>query len=130
MEAIAQADSVVLGPGSWFTSVIPHLLVPDLAKAILETKAQRVLVLNVAPAEETDGFSASRHIELLADHAPGLRLDVVIADQRFADTDRHLESYVASLGGRVVRADVAVRGGAALHDTNRLASIFSEVITG
>ena len=130
VEAIAQADSVVLGPGSWFTSVIPHLLVPDLAKAILETKAQRILVLNVAPAEETDGFSASRHIELLADHAPGLRLDVVIADQRFADTDRHLESYVASLGGRVVRADVAVRGGAALHDTNRLASIFSEVITG
>ncbi|AQP47376.1 hypothetical protein BW730_07545 [Tessaracoccus aquimaris] len=130
VEAILQADSVVLGPGSWFTSVIPHLLVPDLAEAILTTKAQRVLVLNIAPADETDGFSASRHIELLAEHAPGLRLDVVLADQRFADTDRHLGAYVRSLGGRLVRADLAVRGGAALHDTNRLASVFSEVING
>ncbi len=130
VEAIMQADSVVLGPGSWFTSVIPHLLVPDLAEAILTTRAQRVLVLNIAPADETDGFSASRHIELLAEHAPGLRLDVVLADQRFADTDKHLDAYVTSLGGRLVRADLAVRGGAALHDTNRLASVFSEVING
>lgn len=128
VEAIMAADSVVLGPGSWFTSVIPHLLVPELARAIRETSAQRILVLNVAPAEETDGFSASRHIELLAEHAPGLTLDVVIADQRFAATDSHLERYVASLGGRLVSADVAVRDGAALHDTNRLASVFSEVI--
>ena len=87
VQAVMEADSVVLGPGSWFTSVIPHLLVPDLAAAILTTKAQRVLVLNVAPAAETDGFSASRHIELLAEHVPALRLDVVIADERFAATD-------------------------------------------
>ncbi len=128
VQAIMEADSVVLGPGSWFTSVIPHLLVPDLAKAILTTTAQRILVLNIAPADETDGFSASRHIELLAEHAPGLRLDAVVADQQFADTDRYLESYVASLGGRLVRADLAVRGGKALHDPNRLASVLSEVI--
>lgn len=129
IEAIMQADSVVLGPGSWFTSVIPHLLVPELAEAILTTKARRILVLNIAPAEETDGFSASRHIELLAEHAPGLRLDVVLAEQRFAATDRYLEPYVTSLGGTLVRADLAVRDGQALHDTNRLASAFSEILS-
>lgn len=129
IEAILQADSVVLGPGSWFTSVIPHLLVPELAEAILTTKARRILVLNIAPAEETDGFSASRHIELLAEHAPGLRLDVVLAEQRFAATDRYLEPYVTSLGGTLVRADLAVRDGQALHDTNRLASAFSEILS-
>jgi uncharacterized cofD-like protein len=130
LNAVREADSVILGPGSWFTSVIPHLLVPDLARALLETKAQRVLVLNIAPAEETDGFSPSRHIELLAEHAPGLSLDVVIADASFADTDHHLEAYVASLGGRLVTADVRARDGSPTHDPNLLAAVFSEVIDG
>ncbi|SDY35456.1 conserved hypothetical protein, cofD-related [Tessaracoccus flavus] len=128
VSAIREADSIVLGPGSWFTSVIPHLLVPDLAAAILGTRAQRVLVLNIAPAEETDGFTPSRHIELLAEHAPGLRLDVVIADERFAASDPHLEKFVTSLGGRVVTADVAARDGSPTHDPNRLAAVLSEVI--
>ena len=126
--AIRGADSVVLGPGSWFTSVIPHLLVPELADAIVTTKAQRILVLNISSAAETDGFSASRHIELLAEHAPALRLDAVIADERFASTDPHLESFVASLGGRLVRADLAARDGTATHDVNRLAAAFSEIV--
>ncbi|OCL31727.1 hypothetical protein BCR15_08875 [Tessaracoccus lapidicaptus] len=128
LDAVRHADSIVLGPGSWFTSVIPHLLVPDLARAVLDSSAQRILVLNIAPAEETDGFSASRHIELLAEHAPGLNLDVVIADSRFADSDHHLESYVRSLGGQLVTADVHARDGSATHDPNRLAAVFSEVI--
>ena len=128
VEAVMEADSIVLGPGSWFTSVIPHLLVPDLAAAILATKAMRVLVLNIAPAAETDGFSASRHIELLSEHAPQLRLDVVIADDGFAGTDRNLESFAASLGARLVVADIGMRDGSPRHDTNRLASVFSEVL--
>ncbi|MHA6525405.1 gluconeogenesis factor YvcK family protein [Tessaracoccus sp. G1721] len=130
LTAVREADSVILGPGSWFTSVIPHLLVPDLARALLETKAQRVLVLNIAPAEETDGFTPSRHIELLAEHAPGLTLDVVIADASFAGTDHHLQSYVESLGGRLVTADVRARDGSPTHDPNLLAAVFSEVIGG
>lgn len=128
VDAIMAADSVVLGPGSWFTSVIPHLLVPDLAQAIVTTKAQRILVLNITSAAETDGFSAARHIELLAEHAPGLRLDVVVADTNFTEDDEHIEGYVQSLGGRLVRADVASHDGTATHDRHRLASVFSEVI--
>ncbi|MDO5737241.1 MAG: uridine diphosphate-N-acetylglucosamine-binding protein YvcK [Propionibacteriaceae bacterium] len=128
VEAVMEADSIVLGPGSWFTSVIPHLLVPDLAHAILSTPAQRVLVLNIAPADETDGFSPSRHIELLSEHAPQLRLDVVIADDGFAGTDPHLERFAASLGARLVVADIGMRDGSPRHDTNRLASVFSEVL--
>lgn len=128
VRAVLEADAIVMGPGSWFTSVIPHLLVPDLAHAITNTNAQRVLVLNVAPADETDGFSASRHIELLAEHAPRLRLDVVIADARFAGTDPHLEAYAASLGATVHRADVSLRDGSPRHDPNRLAAVYSEVL--
>ncbi len=128
LAAIHQADAIVLGPGSWFTSVIPHLLVPQLRDAILSTSARRILVLNIAAAEETDGFSASRHIELLAEHAPLLRLDVVLADSRFAESDRHLEPFAASLGAEVVIADVGVHDGSARHDPNRLAAAYSELL--
>lgn len=128
VQAVLDADSIVLGPGSWFTSVIPHLLVPDLAQAIIDTKAQRILVLNIEPAAETDGFSASKHIELLAEHAPQLRLDMVIADPRFAAHDPNLETYAASLGAKVRVVDVAMRDGSARHDPNRLASVLSEAI--
>ena len=58
VDAIMSADLVVLGPGSWFTSVIPHVLVPELAAALQATTARRALVLNlVAEPGETAGFS-------------------------------------------------------------------------
>ncbi|MDO5084118.1 uridine diphosphate-N-acetylglucosamine-binding protein YvcK [Arachnia propionica] len=128
--AVEEAHAIVLGPGSWFTSVIPHLLVPQLRDAILTTSARRILVLNIAAAEETDGFSASRHIELLAEHAPTLRLDVVLADSRFAACDRHLAKFAASLGAEVVMADVGVHDGSPRHDPNRLAAAYSELLIG
>ncbi|NNG18636.1 uridine diphosphate-N-acetylglucosamine-binding protein YvcK [Naumannella sp. ID2617S] len=128
IEVVRETDYVVLGPGSWFTSVIPHLLVPDLAEALTETSAQRFLVLNLRPADETDGYSASQHLEILADHAPRLRLDAVIADESFARDDRHLANYAASLGADLVVADLAMRDGSARHDPMRLASIFAELM--
>jgi uncharacterized cofD-like protein len=55
--AVATADWVVFGPGSWFTSILPHLLVPELAEALITTPARRVVALNLVPqAGETDGF--------------------------------------------------------------------------
>lgn len=128
IEAIMQADALVFGPGSWFTSVIPHLLVPELATAVLASGARKILVLNVESANETQGFSASRHIELLAEHAPRLRLDVVIADQRFAGSDTYLRAYVESLGAELMIADVAMRDGSARHDPLRLAATFAEIL--
>jgi uncharacterized cofD-like protein len=128
VEVVMEADWVVLGPGSWFTSVIPHLLVPKLAAAIHSTEARRILALNLVPADETAGFSAARHVELLAEHAPDLRLDVVLADSRFAADDSHLPGWVDSLGARLVVADLAARDGTARHDPLRLASAYAEVM--
>ena len=126
LAAVAQSDYVVLGPGSWFTSVLPHLMVPELARAIAECPGRRILTLNIEPADETDGFSASRHIELLAEHAPGLRLDTVIADDAF--NDDHLAGFVASLGAELVLADVRMRDGSARHDPLRLAAVYADVM--
>ena len=128
VEVVLEAEWIVLGPGSWFTSVIPHLLAPKLAAAIHGTEARRILTLNLVPADETAGFSAAKHIELLADHAPDLRLDVVLADSRFAADDQHLPAWVDSLGARLVVADLAARDGTARHDPLRLASAYAEVM--
>lgn len=126
--SIEEADWIVLGPGSWFTSVIPHLLVPRLAEAIHRTGARRILTLNLEPAGETAGFTAARHIELLAEHAPHLRLDVVLADEAFATEDPHLNAFAASLGAKLVVADLAARDGSPRHDVLRLASAYAEIM--
>ncbi len=126
LQAVLDSDYVVLGPGSWFTSVLPHLMVPELARAITTGPGKRILTLNIAPADETDGFSASRHIELLAEHAPGLRLDTVIADSSFAD--EHLAGFVASMGAELVVDDVRMRDGSPRHDPLRLAAIYADLM--
>jgi uncharacterized cofD-like protein len=128
IEVVLAADWVVLGPGSWFTSVIPHLLVPRLAHAIEATAARRILTLNLEPAGETAGFSPAKHIELLAEHAPNLRLDVVLADASFAGDDPHLGSWAQSLGAELVVADLAARDGSPRHDALRLASAYAEIM--
>lgn len=126
--SVEQADYVILGPGSWFTSVIPHLLVPDLATAIQTSPAHRILTLNIEAEKETAGFTAARHIELLAEHAPLLRLDTVLADVRFLESDKHIDTYVESLGGKLVVADIAMRDGSARHDPHRLAAAYAEIM--
>lgn len=128
IETVLDADWIVLGPGSWFTSVIPHLLVPKLAHAIHATSAHRLLTLNLEPAYETEGFSAARHVELLAEHAPDIRLDAVLADQRFAADDAHLADWAAALGADLVVADLAARDGSPRHDPLRLASAYAEIM--
>lgn len=127
--AVGGADAVVLGPGSWFTSVLPHLMVPELAKALHETPARRVLTLNLAPqVGETRGFSPERHLEVLAGHSPDLRLDVVIADDAQVVDRPALEAAASALGAALVLADVARSDGSPRHDPNRLARIYAEVL--
>ncbi len=128
LEAVAKADFIVLGPGSWYSSVIPHLLVPELAEAIRSSSARRILTLNLVPtADETPSYTASRHIEVLAEHAPGLRLDTVVADPTFVSGDPHLATYVRSLGAELVVAPVRMRDGSARHDPLLLASVYAGI---
>lgn len=130
LAALAEADYIVLGPGSWFTSVLPHLMIPELAEAIIGARAHKVLTLNVSAGHETAGFSPSRHMELIAEHAPGLRLDTVIADETFAGSDDALAGACACLGARLVVGDVAMHDDTARHDRLRLAAVYSEIMLG
>ena len=129
--AVRAADWVVFGPGSWFTSVLPHLLVPTLAGALAETGARRLIALNLVPQPgETEGFSPHRHLEVLADHAPSLSLDVVLADSgAAAGCEGELEKAAGLLHASLVLSDVAAADGAR-HDPVRLAAAYREVFSG
>lgn len=79
-EALAEADLITFGPGSLFTSVIPPLLVHGMCEAIAASPGLKVVVLNVMTQPgETDGFGATDHLEAFERHAPGIRLDAVVA---------------------------------------------------
>lgn len=124
--ALEAADWVTIGPGSWFTSVMPTLLVPQLRQALLRTPAKRALVLNlVAQPGETEHLTPDEHLEVLAAHAPDLRLDVVVADTRAARDVDALTRAAAQLGARLVTADVRSTEQADQHDPAALAEVFA-----
>lgn len=132
IDAVHAADWVVLGPGSWFTSVIPHLMVPALREAIVGSDARVVVTLNlVEQAGETGGFEAADHLAVLAEHAPDLRVHTVLADSRHArDGLADLEDVVKATGADLVLADVAHADGTARHDPVKLAAAYDAIMSG
>jgi uncharacterized cofD-like protein len=130
LAAVRDADWVVLGPGSWFTSVIPHLLVPRLNQALVDTAARRALVLNLMPQDgETSRLSAADHLRVLAEHAPNLKFDVVIADEGTVEAPERarLSGAAHALGADLVLAPVAASRDQ--HDPALLAKAFAQLMT-
>ena len=128
--AIAEADWVVVGPGSWFTSVIPNLLVPALSRALEQTSARRLVTLNLGEQKgETDGFSPETHLEVLAAHAPDLRIDVVLADTDHVPDPASLRRTAESLGAEVVIADIADDDRHLHHAPDKLAKVYREIFS-
>jgi len=128
--AIHQADWVVLGPGSWYTSVIVHLLVPELADALIETAAHRLLTLNLANESETNGLTTVDHLRALHHHAPGLRIDVVLADPSNIDDVPATQVAAGELGAELVLRPVAEGDGTPAHDPLRLATAYQDIFDG
>jgi uncharacterized cofD-like protein len=130
VEAVQIADWVVFGPGSWFTSVLPHLMVPDLAHAISTTGARRLVVLNLEPQQgETTGFSPETYLEVLRSHSPDLRLDVVLADPDAVPDVGALRKAVEEAGAELVLAAVARGDGTPRHDPMKLAVAYTDIFT-
>ena len=130
LAAIAEADWAVLGPGSWYTSIIPHLLVPDARAALEKSKARKILALNLLAEKETRGMSSSDHIRSFHEHAPDLHLDVVLADPSAVDSIRETESAAAECGARLLLRQVRMGDGSARHDPLRLAAAYRDAFEG
>ncbi len=129
VRAVADADVIVLGPGSWFTSVLPHLLVPGLQNALVAARARRIVVLNLVPQPgETAGFSPEQHLDVLSGHAPALTIDAVLADDDAVSTPERLHSAVRALGGRLFLDRLAAGGGRDRHDPAALAALLEKVL--
>ncbi|MDQ4125467.1 MAG: YvcK family protein [Actinomycetota bacterium] len=126
VRAILDADQVVLGPGSLFTSLIATILVPGVRKALQDTSAQRVFVCNARMQKgETEGLDAAAHVEALLAHAGPRTVDVVVVQSPVVPVDGVDVRSLRSLGLRVVEADVASESGA--HDPERLAGALASL---
>jgi uncharacterized cofD-like protein len=120
IEAIRAADWLLFGPGSWYTSVLPHLLVPGLAEAIVQSSARRLVTLNLAADNETLGLSVADHLAALGWYLPALRFDTVLADAKWVGEPEPVHQAAESLGARLVLAPLAVADGSPRHDPESL----------
>lgn len=129
VEAVRSADWIVLGPGSWYTSVLPHLLVPELRAALRETSAPIVLTLNLAAGTgETAGMRAEHYLDVIHDYAPELRFAVVVADPAAVEDAVVLADHCELSGAQLVLRQVSRGDGTARHDPLRLAAAYRDAM--
>lgn len=128
LESVATADTLVFGPGSWYTSVLAHLLVPGIADAVARSRARRILVLNASPQRgEAEGFSADTYLRTWSQLFPALGLDDIVVDPSCVTNRDALVAAARALGARVHLADV-LAGPGGPHDPDRLASALETMI--
>ncbi|BCY06723.1 2-phospho-L-lactate transferase CofD family protein [Actinoplanes sp. L3-i22] len=120
VEAVRGADWLIFGPGSWYTSVLPHLLVPGLARAIVSSPARRLITLNLGADKETQGLSAAEHLGTLHRYLPDLRVDTVLADVKWTPEPEPVRVAAHQMGADLVLAPVAVADGSPRHDPEAL----------
>lgn len=137
IEAIQQADLILMGPGSLYTSVIPNLLIPEIAQAIARSKAPRVYIANLMTQPgETTHYSLSEHLRAIQDHVQKRVIDSVVANVRPVSPEV-AERYraqgaepvaidaeqVVKLRVKLVTDDLLEEHGVIRHDSERLARL-------
>lgn len=130
LDAVTASDVIVVGPGSWFTSVMPHLLIAELREALRAARALRILVLNLDPQSgETSNFSADAHVDVLHARFPDVRFDWVVADPHHVENVDALQAAAGRMGATVHLAEVAIGSPSpGQHDPQRLAVAFNSVL--
>jgi len=130
LKAIYDADWVILGPGSWYTSVIVHLLVPELAQALEATQAKRLVTVNLTADSETSGLGVVDHLNAMHAHAPGFWVDAVLVDPSSIEDLAATERAAARLGAYLVVRPVATGDGSPTHDPAALAAAYQDIFNG
>lgn len=143
LEAIANADSIIIGPGSLYTNVIPNLLVNGIAKAIKESKAMKIYISNIMTEPgQTDDYSVSDHINAIIDHCGDGMIDYCIYDtgeiipeyiKRYNKAGAYLvDQDIESVKGKkieFVQKDLSmILDGKIRHDPKSVASSVIELI--
>jgi uncharacterized cofD-like protein len=139
LKAIRTADIITVGPGSLYTSILPNLLVSQVARVIGQSRATKIFINNLMTQPgETDGYSAREHRETIKKYAPEIHFDFVIVNNRRISTEQ-AERYAAEgayqIGiddpiddaldqtTEVVRVDLLYDGEKVRHNSDRLAQV-------
>jgi uncharacterized cofD-like protein len=143
IHAIRNADMIIIGPGSLYTSILPNLLVPVLGLEVCRSKAKKVYICNLmTQAGETFGFTASDHVKALYDHLGSTFIDTILINNEEVPKDVQLRynrelaypvyydlSALDQMGLEVVHADIAVlENGALRHDPKKVAEILYNLL--
>lgn len=143
LQAIRQADLIILGPGSLYTSILPNLLVPKLGNEVCHAKAKKVYICNLmTQAGETLNFTASDHVKAIYDHMSCAFINTIFVNNEdipvhvqekyneemakpvFYDNDRLQELGLEVLAGEIVTYE----GGIIRHDTNEVAKMIFHLL--
>jgi uncharacterized cofD-like protein len=140
IEAIKEADLILLGPGSLYTSILPNLLIPEIARAIAKSKAPRVYIANLMTQPgETAGYALADHLSAIQKHVPRRVIDWVIANRQAVSPEvarryraEGAEPVVVDLpalqklGFRVILDNLLEEHGVLRHNTRRLSRLLLE----
>lgn len=144
LKAIREADAIVIGPGSLYTSIIPNLLVKGVADAIAASNAVTFYISNImTEMGETDGFNAADHLRVIVDHIGRQIIDFVVVNTGTIDEPR-LNRYreekavpvrlsrdeIDELGIQLVEADLVSNDQVAWHDSEKLARVIMRILRG
>lgn len=142
LEAIREADAIILGPGSLYTSVLPNLLVQGVADALRKSQAVKIYICNVMTQPgETDGYTASRHVKAILDHVgPGV-IDYVLVNgqgvaeelkERYAGQGAYPvvpdAAQIEAMGIKVMQADVISETNLVRHDPVKLSRTIMSMV--
>lgn len=139
LKAIRAADIITVGPGSLYTSILPNLLVSQVARVIGQTRATKIFVNNLMTQPgETDGYNARKHLETIKKYAPDIHFDFVVVNDRRISSEQ-AERYAAEgayqIGiddpiddaldqtTEIVRADLLCDGEKVRHNSDQLAQV-------
>lgn len=134
VQAILAADLIVIGPGSLFTSILPNLLVPDVAAAIRSSRALKIYVCNLATQPgETDGYTYGDHLRAFEDHVGGGLFDLVVLNRRHQGALPEGVEWVSAEGEPDVdyplyQADLIDEAYPWRHDSGKLAQVLMDLL--
>ncbi|WP_066065607.1 gluconeogenesis factor YvcK family protein [Neobacillus soli] len=143
IQAIRQADLIIMGPGSLYTSILPNLLVPRLGDELCRSHAKKVYICNLmTQAGETHGYTASEHVKAIYDHMSCAFINTILVNneeipqdiqlrynEELADPVRYDLPELFELGLEVVHADIAYQeNGALRHDPKKVAKILYNLL--
>jgi uncharacterized cofD-like protein len=140
LQAINEADAIIIGPGSLYTSIIPNLLVKGVIEAIADSRAPKFYISNIMTEEgETDNFTAADHLRVIQKHTGKQIIDYAVVNSGKIDEER-LRRYIeekavpvrsssdeiAKMGIIIIERDLVSDTEVAWHDADKLARVILE----